>query len=237
MSPILYVGYGFLSFALLTYCASFLGLLLSYKAFLRNRNLYKKFNVRHLSQSKNAFLVLLLSLSLLVTGKASVSKQSIAIKIPDKIFNLTSILKPNLIESGKGQTLDIGIAQLQSELEKMGISDKNVGQQIATTNNNLPAQLTSSILKQTSNPINTIIESQMNVMKASIETQLNNILSPFLPYLPYIMGVLFFLQFIFFSIFFTFISDILFLVFIKIFLATNIIAIRKRPEEVEYLEV
>lgn len=247
MSPVLYIGQNFFVYAIITFIFGFFGLLLIYQSFLKNRELFKKFNARHLLRSKNIFLILIFSLSLLTTGKSSLSKENFVIKLPDQVFDLASKISTSLVGGGENgqtgvssdianQTFDREIPQLKSELATMGVTDeKTVNEQIEATRKTYLSQVGN--MGQNKGQTNSVVEEQMKIIRVSIDRQLNDILSPYMIYLPYIIGLSFFLTLTFFSAFFTLISDLLFLMLFKLLLLTGLIAIKTRSEEVEFLEI
>ena len=248
MLPVLYIGQAFIVYAAIAFIFGFIGLFLTYQSFLRDEGLYKKFSIRRRRPSKNILLVLILSLSLLTTGKSALSKESFVIKIPDQVFDLASKMSLSLIGSdGNGQTsvssdvanqtFEREIPRLKSELASMGVVDeKTVNEQIETARKAYQSQI-ANVLEQNKNPLNSAIESQMKTVRDSIDRQLTDLLSPYLIYLPYLIGLSFFLTLTFFSAFFTLISDFLFMLLFKALLFTGLIVIKTRSEEVEFLEI
>jgi len=246
MSPVLYIGQNFFVYALIAFIFGLTCLFLTYQSSLRNRELYKKFNTRHLLQSKNISLVLIFSLSLLTTGKAALPKEDFVIKLPDQVFELASKISSGLVgseESGQtnlptavaNQAFDREIPRLKGELSRIGITDeKTINEQIEASRKAYIKQV--GDLGQNKEQTNAATEDQMNVIKDSINRQLSDFLSPYMIYLPYVVGLSFFLTLIFFSAFFTPISDLLLLLLFKSLLLIGIVSIKTRTEEVEFLE-
>lgn len=249
MLPVLYIGQAFIVYAVTAFIFGLTGLFITYQSFLKNIGLYKKFSVRHLLPSKNIFLVLVLSLSLLTTGKAVLSKEDFVIKIPDQVFDLAIKMGSGLIDSNNGngqadlssavaaQAFDREIPRLKSELSKIGITDvKKVNEQIDAARK-VYLEQAGNIVRESNDQVNSVIEDQMKTVRDSLNQQLNNLLSPYIIYLPYLIGLSFFLTLIFFSSFITLLSDFLFLLLFKALLLTGMIAIKTRSEEVEFLEI
>jgi len=208
--PIL-LGMNLVPFSYLSGALLMVGLLLSHSSFQKTKEIYKKFTIRNILQTRTNFYALTLSLTLLVIGNSTTRNGSFRITIPEETIPFMAKFSASLLSPTGGTensvTLDLaGQAQV-----RQGISPLNFG--------------------------NELIEEQLRIAKGLVEKELNKFLSDYVVYLPYLAGLTFFLSISFFAPLVVVGSDLLFLTFFKLLQFLKLVSVRTRNEEIEYLEI
>lgn len=222
-----------------------LALIWAYFDLSKGLNLFKKLDVERLWPSRAIVSALILSLSVLVVGKYSQPSRDLSIKIPEEVFDSASKFSTNLIGGGKDQStsapslleeaFEKEIPNLRKQISKAGITDED--EIIANIEEAKRAFLSQTETSFSADQFNNLLADQLKTVKVSLEKQLNDLLRPYRSFLPIGAGLVFYLTLSFLSPLLATLSSFLSFLIFKLLLVLKLFSIKKRNEEVEFLEI